>query len=106
VPSRVRAPHRDALAGFSGGLAFFNKPRRFAWGSSEVLLCIPTPRSSVDCAHNGLTARLHGDVLHRHFLLPPPRYVLRHSAILANDRSSLVARLTFRFAPSVVWSAV
>jgi hypothetical protein len=33
-------------------LPFFNKPRRFAWGSSVVFLSIPLPRTRVDCSHN------------------------------------------------------
>ena len=70
-PLRVRAPHRGALAGFPWGLAFFSQPRRFAWGSFAVVWCIPTPHPLIDGPHNGLTARLNGDVLHRHFLLAP-----------------------------------
>lgn len=30
VPLRVRAPHRGALLGFPGGLAFLSQPSRFA----------------------------------------------------------------------------
>ena len=70
VPLRVRAPQRGALLGFPGGLAFFSHPRRFAWGSFAVLLCIPTPHPPVDRSNNGLAASLHSDVLNGHLLLP------------------------------------
>ena len=40
------------------GCQFFSQPRRFAWGSFAVLLCIPTPHPPVNRPDNGLSASL------------------------------------------------
>jgi hypothetical protein len=66
-PLRVRAPHREASPGFPGGLPFLSQPPRFAWGSSAVLLYIPTP--PVHRPHNGLPSSLYGYVFHGHSLV-------------------------------------
>ena len=71
VPFRVLAPHRGAVLGSPVGLPFLSHPRRCAWGSSLVLVLIPTstPTSGVTYrANDGLATAMNMDMLDFHFL--------------------------------------